>query len=126
VDPVDAASGHLALARKHLAKVQAAWLEPADWADLAMYGLYALENAVVAVAEHVGVAWEKSHWNKVEVARKLHSQHGLPDIADLLTDLNDLRKSEAYGEPASHPEMSAEDIALVIETYVEKAEEAVA
>ena len=65
-------------------------------------------------------------WSKVDVARKLDTQHGLPDIANLLVDLNDLRKSEAYGEPASHPEMSAEDIALVIETFVEKAEEVAA
>ena len=37
------------LARRHLERVQLAWDDPTDWADLASYGLYALEAAVDAV-----------------------------------------------------------------------------
>ena len=35
----------LELARRHLGRVQAAW-DPPDWADLSLYGFYALEAAV--------------------------------------------------------------------------------
>ena len=36
------------LARRHLERVQVAWEDPTDWADLSFYGLYALEAAVDA------------------------------------------------------------------------------
>jgi hypothetical protein len=32
------AKEHPELAKRHLAKVQAAWDDPTDWADLAIYG----------------------------------------------------------------------------------------
>ena len=44
--------------------------------------------------------------------------HGLDDVADLLRDLNETRKSESYGDVAA-PELDAEETALQIETYVE-------
>jgi hypothetical protein len=46
------------------------------------------------------------------------SQHGLPEVEDLLKDLNDARKSEAYGDIAA-PELGAEDVVSQIEKYVE-------
>jgi hypothetical protein len=49
----------------------------------------------------------------------LANQHGLPDIADLLIELNSLRKSEAYGEASPSWTRSAEDIAIEVEQYVE-------
>lgn len=109
----------LRLARDQLDRVQVAWLEPVDWSDLAMYGFYALENAVVAAADHFGVQWKPNHPSKVDAARLLAEQHGLPDVASLLLELNTLRKSEAYGEMPSSRTWSAEDIAIEVEQYVE-------
>ena len=113
------AKGRLERARKQLARVQVAWLDPTDWSDLSMYGLYALENAVVAAAEHLDVAWEKVHWKKADLAAKLHLDHDLPDVSDLLRELNELRKSEAYDEVAPSRHYSAEVIAVEIESYIE-------
>lgn len=109
----------LALACKHLAKVQVAWLDPVDWADLSLYAFFALENAVVAAATHVGVPWKATHPDKVEAARILHSQQSLPEIAELLKELNELRKSESYGDISPPRSYSAEEIATAVENYVE-------
>lgn len=106
-------------AREQLARVQAAWIDPVDWSDLAIYGFYALENAVVAAAEHFGLPWQRTHPSKVAVAQVLNQSHGLPDIADLLTELNLLRKSQAYGEMRQSEDFHAADIALTVEEYVE-------
>ncbi len=55
---------------------------------------------------------------KADVAAELHRNHGLPDIEKLLRDLNEARKSAAYGDiPA--PELSAENVASEIERYVD-------
>lgn len=78
-----------------------------------------MENAVVAAAAHVGVPWKATHPDKVEAARILHSQHTLPDIVELLNELNELRKSEAYGDISPPVSYSAEDIAIAVENYVE-------
>ncbi len=108
----------LELARQQLAKVQVAWLHPTDWADVTIYGMHALENAVVAAANHHGFEVKKTHWDKVAVAEKLHNEHQLPSVGDLLTELNELRKGFSYGEPTTEPTMSAEDIAIDIERYI--------
>jgi hypothetical protein len=42
---------------------------------------------------------------------------GLPDISNLLRDLNDARKATAYGD-VDRPDLDAEDIASRIEEYV--------
>jgi hypothetical protein len=55
----------------------------------------------------------------------LASDHGLPAVTQLLTDLNSLRKSEAYGESAPSDSRSAEDIAIEIETYLDAVAELV-
>ena len=109
----------LFLAREQLTRVQVAWTDPVDWSDLTIYAFYALENAVVAAADHLGVEWKQTHPSKVEAARELHEAHGLPDIADLLTELNTLRKSEAYGEVRPSETHDAEDIAIQVEEYIE-------
>jgi hypothetical protein len=58
------------------------------------------------------------HWEKADVAGELHGKHALPDIEQLLRDLNDARKSAAYGDiPA--PDLNAEDVASEIERYVD-------
>ena len=107
----------LTLARRHLDRVQNAWDEP-DWDDLSLYGFYCLEAAVEAAALHFGFRTSTKHWEKVDVALRLHKTKGLPDISDLLRKLNDARKAAAYGD-IELPELDAEDTATEIEEYVE-------
>ena len=68
----------LKLARDQLARVQVAAYDPVDWSDLAMYSFYALENAVVAAADHFGVPWKPNHPSKVEAARSWRTSMGSP------------------------------------------------
>jgi hypothetical protein len=63
------------------------------------------------------ITFKKTHAGKAVAARQLTRQHGLPDVEGLLTDLNDARKSEAYGDVAA-PELGAEDVVFQIEDYV--------
>lgn len=53
----------------------------------------------------------------MDLAKDLHNKRGLPDIAGLLSDLNDARKAAAYGD-MERPDLDAEDIASQIEVYV--------
>jgi pyruvate-formate lyase len=115
------AADKLKLARKHLKRVRTAWPEPTDWDDLFLYGFYCLEAAVTAAALHFNLGTSRMHWEKVDIASKLHKNKGLPDVTELLRDLNDARKAAAYGDIPS-PELDAEDIASKIEEYVEAVE----
>jgi hypothetical protein len=54
----------------------------------------------------------------VEAAVQLHEQHGLPAVSDLLRDLNEIRKKEAYGDVLA-PSLNAEDVVAALERYVE-------
>ena len=108
----------LALARHHLERVRSAWDDPTDWDDLSLYGFYCLEAALEAAALQVGIKTSKKHWEKADIAVELHKKFGLPDVERLLRDLNDARKSAAYGDiPA--PDLIAEDVARQIEVYVD-------
>ena|SRR2546427_13285153 len=107
----------LNLAKKHLERVLAAW-DPPDWLDLAMYGFYCLENAVSAAATHAKIKFGKTHPSKADAARQLAARHGLPDVSSLLAQLNDARKSVAYGD-ITMPNLDAEDVAIEIENYVD-------
>lgn len=111
------AEKRLVLAKKHLERVLVAWDDPTDWADLSLYGFYCLEASIVAAAWKVGVEPSRSHPGKAKAAHSLQS-HGLPDVADLLSDLNVARKAAAYGD-VDFPELDAEDLAARIEEYVE-------
>ena len=111
------AAEKLDLAQKHLERVQAAW-DPPDWADLSLYGFYALEAAVEAACLHLGMTTQKAHWARVGAAEGLHRDHGLADVSALLRDLNETRKSEAYGD-VDAPELDAEDVATKIGLYVD-------
>ena len=110
-------SAKLKLAQSHLERVLAAW-DPPDWSDLSLYGFYALEAAVEAAALHFAVPARKAHWARVDAAEELHEGHGLPDVAGLLRDLNDSRKSVAYGDVQA-PDLDAEHVATAIELYVD-------
>ena len=116
-----AGSRKLELAKRHLERVLGAWTEPTDWDDLSLYGFYCLEAAVEAAALHFGLRTSKKHWEKVDLADDLHNKKGLPDISDLLRDLNDARKAAAYGD-MDRPDLNAEDIASQIEAYVDAVE----
>ena len=107
----------LALAKRHLGRVREAWYDPTDWDDLFLYGFYALEAAVDCACLHFGEPTRQVHWSRVDAAQRL-SGHGLDDVSDLLRDLNEGRKSVAYGD-VDLPDLSAEEIAVKIEEYVE-------
>lgn len=109
------------LARQQLERVLMAW-DPPDWPDLSHYGFHALENAIDAACSHFGLEdAENQHWKRADLAVQLHRDHGLDDVSDLLRDLNETRKSEAYGDVTA-PELDAEDTATTIEEYVEAVE----
>ena len=109
------------LAQQQLKRVQTAW-DPPDWPDLSHYGFHALENAIDAACAHFGLEGAGNlHWKREERARQLHRDHGLDDVSDLLRDLNNTRKSEAYGD-VTPPPLNAEDTAVSIERYVETVE----
>jgi hypothetical protein len=111
----------IAIAQKHLRKVQAAWDVPTDWEDLYLYGFYCLEAAVEAASLSVRIELSTRHWKKVEAAAQLHTEYGLTDIQQLLLNLNVGRKAAAYGD-VEEPELEAEDIAVAIEAYVKEVE----
>jgi hypothetical protein len=79
---------------------------------------------VEAAAIHVGIKTSKKHWEKADVAEELHKKHGLPDVEQLLRDLNEARKSAAYGDVPT-PDLNAEDVASAIERYVDAVAELV-
>jgi hypothetical protein len=108
----------LKMAQRHLEKVQEAWPEPTDWSDLAMYGFYCLEAAVVAAATHGGVTAQRTHPSKIAASETLRDKHGLPDISQLLVNLNVARKAAAYGD-LDFPKLHAERLAGEIERYVD-------
>jgi len=83
-----------------------------------LYGFYCLEAAVEAGALHFGLRTSKKHWEKVDLATALHEKHGLPDVSDLLRDLNEARKSAAYDD-VERPDLEAEEIAMQIEEFVD-------
>ena len=110
---------HLAVARHHLRDhVQVAWDDPTDWDDLALYGFYCLEAAVMAASTHAGWVTRGQHPDKAKAAERLTQEHGLPDIQDLLTELNDGRKAVAYGD-LDMPELNPEEVATQIDAYVQ-------
>ena len=110
------------LARSHLERVQSAWDQPTDWTDLTTYGFYCLEAAVMAAATHLDWSVRRTHPAKAEAAERLSEELGLPDVADLLVDLNSARKAAAYGD-VPFPELDAEEIAIQIEEFVDAVEQ---
>jgi len=106
----------LQLAERHLERVLGASLEP-DWDTLVLFGFYCVEAAVASAAMHFGMETSRKHWEKADVAARLHRDHKLPDVADLLMNLNEARKAAAYGDVEA-PEFDAEDLAGAVEEYV--------
>ncbi len=72
------AKKNLDLARRHLERVRAAWSgSTPDWANLATYGFYCLEAAVVAAANHFNWPIKRSHPDKAEAAQRLSREKNL-------------------------------------------------
>ena len=111
------AAEKLALAQRHLTRVLDAWPEPTDWDDLFLYGFYALEAAVDCAGLHFDESTAKTHWRRIDAARQL-GRYGLDDVSDLLGELNEGRKSVAYGD-SDRPESNAENLAARVEWFVE-------
>ncbi len=112
-------AGSLQLALSHLQRVQASWDDPTDWTDLSTFGFYCLEACVVAATLHLERRRPRNHPDKAREARRLATEYNLPDIGDLLVDLNDMRKHEAYGDVDPPDDLHAKEIATAIEEYVE-------
>ncbi|MEX0784419.1 MAG: hypothetical protein WD557_17405 [Dehalococcoidia bacterium] len=114
----DERPNRLEVARRHLQRVLAAWDEPTDWDDLSLYGFYCLEAAIMAASDFLGWDTKAQHTDKARAARRLHDERGLPDVEDLLGEMNQARKATAYGD-MEIPELHAEDVASEIEAFVE-------
>lgn len=108
----------LELADRHLGRVQEAALDPVDWAPLSTFGLHALEAAVDAAALLLDLNVEPRHWVRQETAELLATDHGLPPVANLLRDLNETRKAEAYGDVTAPPTLDADEVAIEIEAFL--------
>ena len=65
-----------------------------------------------------GWARPGSHRAKDDASRRLHDEHGLPSVSDLLFTLNQARKHEAYGDVERPAHLDPEDVALAVEEYV--------
>ena len=59
-----------------------------------------------------------AHWHRADAAKQLASEQGLDDVSELIRDLNEVRKSEAYGDVIA-PELDAEEVAITIEEYID-------
>jgi hypothetical protein len=89
-----------------------------DQDQVFVWSFWGLENAIMAAATHAGISSIKQHWAKAEAARKLAKQHGLPDVSELLRDLNDGRKSAAYGD-TEEPDREPSEVLSAFEEYVD-------
>ena len=113
------AKEQLELALRHFERVQAAWDHPTNWEVLATFGFYCLEAAIVAAAIYLNWSFKRTHPGKAEIADRLYEEKGFPDISGLLWDMNEARKSIAYGD-IDFPSLNAEDVAIEIEKYIQR------
>jgi len=120
-DPTAAES--LKLAREHLARAQAAAVDEVDWTDLATYGFYCLEAAVVAAAIHTESELVRSHQGKAEAAKELARKYKIPDVSELLGDLNEARKAYCYGGVEAPDHLAAEEVSADLEALVSAVEQ---
>ena len=106
------------LDRSHLQRVRTSWDDPTDWTILATFGFYCLE-ACVAAALHLGWPRPGGHPAKESAAHRLLADHDLPDVIDLLRDLHEMQKHEAYGDNPPPSGLDAEHVAIAIDGYVD-------
>ena len=67
----------------------------------------------------MGLPRPNTHPQKVQKVRQFASSYGLPDVGDLLVDLNNKRKHEAYGDIDAPENLDPQDVAAEIDEYVE-------
>lgn len=111
----------LARARRQLPKVQSA-ADEAEPEDAVTWGFYAYENCVVALAEMHDLDWERNHYNKARLARRLYTDGRISrDVGDELEELNRLRKDVAYDDPGTELEdKDLEKLAFELEGFIEE------
>jgi hypothetical protein len=117
---------HLEIAEKHLERVRKAHEQsPLDWSVFTTYSLYCLEAALMGAAGAVKLRVAATHWDKGARAEELHKNHGLPDVSELLGNLNLGRKAEAYGdiEYDAEDELDEDKIIAEVEAYFEAVEQ---
>lgn len=74
---------------------------------------------MLAAAHVAAIPTKKTHWDKRDAARRLHDDCGLPDVSELLDQLNAARKAVAYGDEPFPAALDAEAVASEIEACVE-------
>lgn len=116
---MQSAESSFQLALEHLERVQVSWDDPTDWPVLSTFGFSCLEACVVAAALHLDRKRPSSHPRKVEESRYLVAEHNLPDVENLLIELNNMRKHEAYGDTDAPDDLDPEDVANAIDEYVQ-------
>ena len=90
--------------------------------EVFIWGFYALENAVVAAAIQAGAPFAKNHRSKATAARGVANKCNLPDVSNLLGDLNEARKGSAYGD-VDAPEIDPKEVLAQVGRYVKEVEE---
>jgi len=112
------------LATEHLDRALPA-VAADDHAEAVAWLFVSLEAAIVALADARGLDTKNAHWRKAEVATELHATGVLPiDYADTLKLLNEARKAVFYeGEDPDLGGQSLEDIASIVESAVEQAQQ---
>lgn len=119
------ADAHLVRARDQWNSATVDAWEPEEPADCVTKCFYSYENALVAAATALGVAWTKKHYEKADLAKKLYKENKLKtDISASLVKLNDLRKDVSYGEPGEKlSEINLEDLVSQLEHFIEEVDE---
>lgn len=108
----------LALMWEHLTRVRHAE-SPPDWFVLATAGLHCLEAAVDAATLHFGLEMKATHKSRVAAASLMSERHGLPDVSELLDQINSVRMDEAYGDVENAPQLEAHQVTIEIERFAE-------
>jgi len=124
---VKEAQPHLARAREQLDRAQVDSWDPADPAECVTKCFYAYENAVVAAATAMGIAWTKRHDQKAALARRMFQENTVKtDVGDRLAKLNELRKDISYGEPGEElSEVDLEGLVSDLEAFLDEVNEIV-
>ena len=113
----------LAVARKQLDEAAADSWEPAEPADCVTKAFYAFENSLMAAVLATGGSHTTKHYVKAQLALKIHQDHGVRNISERLTTLNELRKDVSYGEPGPDLlEVDLEDLVSDLESFIEEVE----
>lgn len=85
--------------------------------------MYAVEAAIRAAALQLSHDLKKTHWDKAEYAKRLTTEYKLPDVSELVADLNRGRKAVGYGDDEIPDELGdAEVIAIRIEEFIDAVE----